>query len=1327
MTLKTSLVISGDASGGIKAVEDMNAALTRTGAAATSAAAPIGALDQAQTAAAGSAQDAAAATAALGSAQQQAATSANTLAQASGETKTQQAAVATAAAAATTAQRTYSQTIGQVADESRKLSAANDQVATGSAAIAQQLGGVEGAQASAAAGADLHKQAIVGLNSEIATIVAQVASGTNVFDAMAQQGGAIAAALQLVQNATVGATAGIESTGKSGEDAGVDLGGLGDKAGEVAEKAKDMGGKIGSVASIMAGPWGAAIGIALNFLGGFITGLIEAAQKSGDLSSSSLTLVDALSKEKFATDAARKAIEDYNAQQEKARKSSELATRQSLSEAEAALKIATATREATKAKLEALQARALDPAVAISGTVGAGSNQLSNLSTAAIADSLKEQVTAIAALEQLRRNLLVQVGQKDGEAAADPLKGIDLKYDLQRQAAEKAAASNDKLARSLGDTVKAIELRRAADKKEYEDSQRKEKKPRETSIGDQVQRSQAAEIYRTAQQYTGLSENKASDRDQLGELFAKANVNVDPRMVAWCAAFVNSVLAADGIKGTGSLAARSFLNYGEATEKPVQGDVVVSKRGNNAAQGHVGFYQGTDSKGRVLVLGGNTGDRVGTSAIPQSDVLGFRRAPSAAAQYSEEQKASADALKQQAQDLAQVTSKYLPATQAAKEYADELERIDKLAKSYDPTKAGSGLSADQAERARAAVTAARDKKLAELSQTPEKKAADDAKKSIDDEIASLQKEIATRQAASPVEENMIAHRKELSELAQVDPAAAAAREAELQSLYAQDAALQAIEQSTRAAHQAQEQFRDLALTAFDAIVVRGEKAGDVIKKLAQTIASAAIEATVLGTGPLAALLRGGGAVPGAGPASASPSAAGNQAVADIIGKSVRKPLEDIFGKGSNVGKILQGAGLGYVAGSATGGSGIGGSIGGILGEKVGSKLLSSVLGSFAGPLGSIAGGILGGVVGKLFAPKAQPGGVTVSVSGGEAGVSGTVGSDKAGISAGNSLGGQVASTVNQIVSQLGGTLGDFSVQIGKYKDDLRVNVNGKPLGGVTGSGASSFGDDQNAAVSFAAAQAIAQGAIQGVSAAVAKALKSSTDVEKALKEALKVQDLELTIGGIGAQIDKAFKDFEATAKDRVRIAQAYGFDVVAIEKKNAEDRIKLSDQLLKSQVGSLQSLVTDLTQGSLFEGSALDKITVLNDAIVKAKADLDAGVDGAADTLAGLYQQRLSASKDAYGTTSGYAADREATLDAARAAIAAANAKIAQAANGPSDPALATTNAALAASNASLDEIADQNSRMLAAQQTANGLLASIAGGSGSTSSLNVKQLASYS
>ncbi|QRY97243.1 hypothetical protein JT366_08495 [Sphingomonas paucimobilis] len=552
------------------------------------------------------------------------------------------------------------------------------------------------------------------------------------------------------------------------------------------------------------------------------------------------------------------------------------------------------------------------------------------------------------------------------------------------------------------------------------------------------------------------------------------------------------------------------------------------------------------------------------------------------------------------------------------------------------------------------------------------------------------------------------------------------KEAELRAGYAKVEAYKEIEEATRAAAQAQRQFQDLALDAFDAIVVGGEKAGDVIDRLAQTIASAAIEATVFGTGPLAALLK----TPNAGgkgttaPAASGVTGVAGQLVADQIGKTTGKSVGDrldkLFGDKTSKAQLLQNAGYGYTAASVTGGNGIGGALGGALGGKAASALLGN-LGGFAGPIGSVVGGILGGIVGNLFNKPKSGSAVITSVDTGA-----TLGGNKEITAALSGSAKSIQSGIQKIADQLGGGVGAFNVSIGKREDYYRVDGNGstRVSDKHPGSGLLYNGKDEAEAITIAIANAIADGAVTGLSPRVQRAIQSTPDIDKALAEAVKVQDLELTMGGITAQIDKAFADFERQAKDRVRIAQTYGFDVVAIEKKNGEDRAKLAEQLTKQQVGSLQKLIEEMTTGSLAEGTAMDKIAAVNTSIAKAKADLDAGVEGAGDTLASLYQQRLALSKEAYGTTSGYAADRAATLDEARTAIAKANARIVAASGGTSsDPALKTTNAAIAATNSALDENNDQNARMIAALERSNELLASLASGSGPYYG-NLKQLA---
>lgn len=108
----------------------------------------------------------------------------------------------------------------------------------------------------------------------------------------------------------------------------------------------------------------------------------------------------------------------------------------------------------------------------------------------------------------------------------------------------------------------------------------------------------------------------------------KQALNVDPLSVAWCAAFVNTILRQAGFEGTGSLQARSFLHYGSITKQPEYGDIVVFSRGRNQFAGHVGFYVGeefVEGVRYILVLGGNQRKEVNVAYYPANYVLGFRR------------------------------------------------------------------------------------------------------------------------------------------------------------------------------------------------------------------------------------------------------------------------------------------------------------------------------------------------------------------------------------------------------------------------------------------------------------------------------------------------------------------------------------------------------------------------------------------------------------------------------------------------------------------------------------------------------------------------------
>lgn len=92
---------------------------------------------------------------------------------------------------------------------------------------------------------------------------------------------------------------------------------------------------------------------------------------------------------------------------------------------------------------------------------------------------------------------------------------------------------------------------------------------------------------------------------------------------AWCAAFVGSMLSRCDMPHTGSLAARSYLQWGSKTTKPKRGDVVVFKRGNSSWQGHVAFYVGEEGN-YVYVLGGNQSNAVNVRRYSKSKLLGYR-------------------------------------------------------------------------------------------------------------------------------------------------------------------------------------------------------------------------------------------------------------------------------------------------------------------------------------------------------------------------------------------------------------------------------------------------------------------------------------------------------------------------------------------------------------------------------------------------------------------------------------------------------------------------------------------------------------------------------
>jgi uncharacterized protein (TIGR02594 family) len=94
---------------------------------------------------------------------------------------------------------------------------------------------------------------------------------------------------------------------------------------------------------------------------------------------------------------------------------------------------------------------------------------------------------------------------------------------------------------------------------------------------------------------------------------------------AWCSAAANCWMIEAGIPGTGSLAARSWLNWGrplDHTASLPRGAVLIFRRGSGW-QGHVCFLL-ADYGDRLRVIGGNQSNAVTVATYSRDGLIGAR-------------------------------------------------------------------------------------------------------------------------------------------------------------------------------------------------------------------------------------------------------------------------------------------------------------------------------------------------------------------------------------------------------------------------------------------------------------------------------------------------------------------------------------------------------------------------------------------------------------------------------------------------------------------------------------------------------------------------------
>lgn len=90
-----------------------------------------------------------------------------------------------------------------------------------------------------------------------------------------------------------------------------------------------------------------------------------------------------------------------------------------------------------------------------------------------------------------------------------------------------------------------------------------------------------------------------------------------------CAAALGSWLKRAGIKGTGALNARSYLDWGINLEEPVLGCIVVFERPPDPDAGHVAIFKRLVGN-QVEVHGANQNDCVSVTRFPADRVINYR-------------------------------------------------------------------------------------------------------------------------------------------------------------------------------------------------------------------------------------------------------------------------------------------------------------------------------------------------------------------------------------------------------------------------------------------------------------------------------------------------------------------------------------------------------------------------------------------------------------------------------------------------------------------------------------------------------------------------------
>jgi len=125
------------------------------------------------------------------------------------------------------------------------------------------------------------------------------------------------------------------------------------------------------------------------------------------------------------------------------------------------------------------------------------------------------------------------------------------------------------------------------------------------------------EPFKIALNEVGIKEYSGENHNpRIIEYHKSCDLRAKSDEISWCSAFMNWCFEQCELENTKSAAAISWAKWGEQTNDPKVGDIVVFRRLGSSWRGHVGFYVAQDEK-RILVLGGNQGNTVSFQWYPK--------------------------------------------------------------------------------------------------------------------------------------------------------------------------------------------------------------------------------------------------------------------------------------------------------------------------------------------------------------------------------------------------------------------------------------------------------------------------------------------------------------------------------------------------------------------------------------------------------------------------------------------------------------------------------------------------------------------------------------